>query len=259
MVLHYDEQTCEEIFSSKQFLETFNKKYTNENKNKLNTFLDSIETNKKYYKMGIHKNKKFKRVENNDTLIIKEINSLLNKLTYENKDDNIKQVINILEKQFLTYIIENIIQKSLLHHIYIPLYVDLLDNIKSKFDINNLLNKILENTYQSLVNENNNSNSYDNLILKNDNLDKLCGLGILISSLEKNHNIKNNSYKIVSDLLTNIDYNDQDNIYKRILCVYNIIKVNLGLRDNFYDELNDIKSNNISSKIKFKIMDIFDI
>ena len=72
MVLHYDEQTCEEIFSSKQFIDSFNKRYTNDNKQKLISFLDNIETNKKYYKMGIHKNKKFKRVENNDTLIIKE-------------------------------------------------------------------------------------------------------------------------------------------------------------------------------------------
>ena len=84
-------------------------------------------------------------------------------------------------------------------------------------------------------------------------------LGRIISSLEKQHNIKNNSYNIVSDLIKNIDYDDKNNLYKRILCIFNIIKVNTNLRDNFYDELNDIKSNNIPSKIKFKIMDIFDI
>lgn len=259
MVLHYDEQTCEEIFSSKQFIDSFNKRYTNDNKQKLIYFLDNIETNKKYYKMGIHKNKKFKRVENNDTLIIKEINSILNKLTYENKNYNINQIINILEKQFLTYIIENVIQKSLLHHIYIELYVDLINQIKDKFDINILLNKIIDETYNSLMNEKNNDKTYDSLIKKNDNLDKLSGLGILISSLEKQHNIKNNSYNIVSDLIKNIDYEDKDNLYKKVICIFNIIKVNTNLRDNFYDELNDIKSNNIPSKIKFKIMDIFDI
>ena len=209
--------------------------------------------------MGIIKNKKFKRNENNDTLIIKEINSLLNKLTHDNKNNNIKQIINILQKPFLKYIIENIIQKSLLHHIYIELYVDLVNNITTKFDINLLLNNILDKTYNSLVNEENYDNTYDNLIKKNDNLDKLSGLCILISNLEKKNNINNNSYNIISNLIKNIDYNDNDNLYKIIICIYNIITINKSLRDNFYDELNDIKSNNIPPKIKFKIMDIYDI
>ena len=47
MVLHYEEQTCEEIFSSKQFIDTFNKRYTIDNRQKLINFLDNIETNKK--------------------------------------------------------------------------------------------------------------------------------------------------------------------------------------------------------------------
>ena len=34
--------------------------------------------------MGIHKNKRFKRVENEDTTSIKNINSVFNKLTDEN-------------------------------------------------------------------------------------------------------------------------------------------------------------------------------
>ena len=73
MVLRYSEQTIEEIFSSKEFTNCFEEHYSNKNKDQLISFLNNIETNKKYYKMGIQKNKRFKRVENDDTICIKKI------------------------------------------------------------------------------------------------------------------------------------------------------------------------------------------
>lgn len=257
MVLHYTEQTCEEVFSSEKFNNLYNSNsYKN---NKLSNFLNGIDTNKKYYKMGISKNKKFKRKENSDTLIIKEINSLLNKLTYKNKNENIQKINTSLKPQFLKYVIENVIDKSLLHHIYIELYVELLNSISNKFDINVILNTMIDKYYNSLVNEENTSDSYENLIKKNNNLDKLCGLGIIVGYLERTHKLNKNSQFIISDLIKNIDYTDTDNLYKRIICIFNVIKVNPSIRDLFYDELNDIKKNKIPSKVKYKIMDIFDI
>tara|TARA_B100000282_G_scaffold276063_1_gene233877 strand:+ start:495 stop:1268 length:774 start_codon:yes stop_codon:yes gene_type:complete len=257
MVLHYKEQTCEEIFSSDKFNNLYdNNSYKN---NQLKKFLNNIETNKKYYKMGISRNKKFKRKENTDTLIIKEITSLLNKLTYENKNENIEKINISLKPQFLKYIIENVIDKSLLHHIYIELYVELLNIISKTYDINDILNTMIDKYYNTLVNEENSVDSYENLIKKNNNLDKLCGLGIIVGYLEKTHNLNKDSQYIISDLIKNIDYSDTDNLYKRIICIFNVIKVNPCIRDLFYDELNDIKKNKIPSKVKFKIMDIFDI
>ena len=257
MVLHYKEQTCEEIFSSEKFNNLYDdNSYKN---NQLKKFLNNIETNKKYYKMGISRNKKFKRKENTDTLIIKEITSLLNKLTYENKNENIEKINISLKPQFLKYIIENVIDKSLLHHIYIELYVELLNIISKTYDINDILNTMIDKYYNTLVNEENSVDSYENLIKKNNNLDKLCGLGIIVGYLEKTHNLNKDSKYIISDLIKNIDYTDTDNLYKRIICIFNVIKVNPCIRDLFYDELNDIKKNKIPSKVKFKIMDIFDI
>ena len=257
MVLHYKEQTCEEIFSSEKFNNLYDdNSYKN---NQLKKFLNNIETNKKYYKMGISRNKKFKRKENTDTLIIKEITSLLNKLTYENKNENIEKINISLKPQFLKYIIENVIDKSLLHHIYIELYVELLNIISKTYDINDILNTMIDKYYNTLVNEENSVDSYENLIKKNNNLDKLCGLGIIVGYLEKTHNLNKDSQYIISDLIKNIDYSDTDNLYKRIICIFNVIKVNPCIRDLFYDELNDIKKNKIPSKVKFKIMDIFDI
>ena len=113
MVLRYSEQTCEEIFSSKEFLNCFEEHYTNKNKEQLISFLNNIDTNKKYYKMGIHKNKRFKRVENTDTTNIKSINSLLNKLTTENYKIIIQDILKLVQSHILTYIIENIIQIQL--------------------------------------------------------------------------------------------------------------------------------------------------
>ena len=85
--------------------------------------------------MGISRNKKFKRKENTDTLTIKEINSLLNKLTYQNKNENIEKINTLIKPQFFKYIIENIIEKSLLHHIYIELYVELLNSISKNMTL----------------------------------------------------------------------------------------------------------------------------
>ena len=46
MVLHYTEQTCEEVFSSEKFNSLYhNNSYKN---NELKKFLNNIETNKKY-------------------------------------------------------------------------------------------------------------------------------------------------------------------------------------------------------------------
>lgn len=257
MVLHYTEQTCEEVFSSEKFNSLYhNNSYKN---NELKKFLNNIETNKKYYKMGISKNKKFKRKENTDTLIIKEITSLLNKLTYENKNENIEKINISLKPQFLKYIIENVIDKSLLHHIYIEVYVELLNIISKTYNINEILNTMIDKYYNLLVNEENTVDTYENLIKKNNNLDKLCGLGIIVGYLERTHKLNKDSRFIINDLLKNIDYTDTDNLYKRIICIFNVIKVNPSIRDLFYDELNDIKKNEIPSKVKFKIMDIFDI
>ena len=249
MVLQYSEQTCEEIFSSKEFLNCFEEHYSNKNKDQLISFLNNIETNKKYYKMGIHKNKRFKRIENEDTTSIKNINSLLNKLTDENSHTIIPDILKSVKPHIMTYVIENIINKSLLHHIYIELYVKLL----------NLINKELEKIYSSLINEDNDNNTYEGLCKKNNNLDKLSGLSILITHLEKENKINKNSKNIVDDLINNIDYNDLDNLFKIITCLFNIFKINTSLKEEYTGTLNEIKSQKINSKIKFKIMDILDI
>ena len=259
MVLQYSEQTCEEIFSSKEFLNCFEELYTENKKKTLLDFLNNIETNKKYYKLGIQKNKRYRKNENNDTTNIKKINSLLNKITFENYGNICEEVIPLLNKSILVYILENIIEKSLLHHIYIELYVKLINKMKINYDINLILNKELTNKYNVLLNENIKGDSYEDLCKKNNNLDKLSGLTILITYLEKDNMIVTNSEKIIDEFLKDINYENLDEIYKIMNCLYNIFYINPEIINKYSDRLNEIKNNKINSKIKFKIMDILDI
>ena len=57
----------------------------------LQIFLDSIDINKKYYRMNINKNKRYKKETTEDTQLIKNINSLINKLTDSNYEKVLKQ------------------------------------------------------------------------------------------------------------------------------------------------------------------------
>ena len=259
MVLKYSEEAIEKIISSKEFLNCFEENYNNDKKKFLIDFLNNIETNKKYYKMGIQKNKRFRRNENDDTLTIKNINSLLNKITFDNYDKICSEIQPLIKKHTLTYILENIIEKSLLHHIYIELYVQFINKIKESFDINDILNKELNKKYNSLINEKIEGNTYEDLCKKNNNLDKLSGLTILIAYLEKDNIIICNSEKIINELLNGINYDNLEYVYKMLTCLLNIFKINKDLIKIYSDKLNEIKSNKINSKIKFKIMDIFDI
>ena len=54
-----------------------------------------------------------------------------------------KDLPNSVKPHIMTYVIENIINKSLLHHIYIELYVK-LNLINKQHNIHILLNKELE-------------------------------------------------------------------------------------------------------------------
>ena len=73
------------------------------------TFLDNIETNKKYYRMNINKNKRYKKESCSRYIYIKEINSLVNKITDMNYE-NIKPLIieKVKSEHLIPYIIENI-------------------------------------------------------------------------------------------------------------------------------------------------------
>ena len=88
----------EECFFQSDDLEEALSLYKEENRGKikkLSDFLDNIQTNRKYYRTGIQKNKKYKKEVTEDTNIIKTINSLINRTTLNNYDTIKPKIINM--------------------------------------------------------------------------------------------------------------------------------------------------------------------
>tara|TARA_B100001094_G_scaffold325480_1_gene379903 strand:+ start:22862 stop:23653 length:792 start_codon:yes stop_codon:yes gene_type:complete len=249
---------------SKEFEEEM-EQYMIKNKRKVDElvrFLDNIETNKKYYRTGIHKNKKYKKDTTEDTDIIKKINSLINKLTDVNYKTLKEEIIALIKKDYIIpYIIENLIEKSILHHRYIPLYVGVIKDIHSK----NKLHLIIKNCnqyYTKFFNQgiiSTEKSFYENLCAQNKNIDNIIGLSILITYLEKEGIIQGYIEKVLVPFMNTINNQTTTDIeiFKMLTSFYNISEIYYKeIPSNYVQILQELKGKTKSSKIKFKIMDI---
>ena len=186
-------------------------------------FLDSIETNKKYYRIGIQKNKKYRKKQNEDTEDIKNINSLVNKLT-ENNFEVIKNEISTLinKEHLIPYIIETVIEKSILHHRYIKLYVSVLKDIDSKNKIRIITQKC-DKYYDDFFNKFKvDGSSYEDLCKKNKNIDNIIGLSILITYLEKEKILLNYVEKVLDPFMERVEETNEEELFKMLTSFYNI-------------------------------------
>lgn len=267
MVTHYTDKAVNDLFISEEYINKY-LTYKINNKDKienLNNFFNSLDINKKYYKMNISsKNKKFKNNLSNQTLIIKYINNELNKVTENNINDTIININNkILEnKTLLPIIIDTIIDKCIFQLQYIDLYVNILISLL-KIDNTNVT-VFINKKYDEIFNKNIIlENSYDNLCKINKNIDASIGISILIIKLELKNIISNYIDNIINGMINFIEINllNNDITYKYILSLYNIFL----LLDNNYISKYALKINkfiqneNINKKNKFKLMDIMDI
>lgn len=249
----------------KSYLESNNFKndylnYIKSKDNNLIQFLDDIDTNKKYYRIGINKNQRFRKVVNQDSQTIKEVNSLINKLTTDNYETIKKLMLEKISADYLIpYIIENLIENSLSHHIYIPLYVNLLSSLDFKKK-NSIVVKTCDKYYNELFLKLNaqSKSSYENLCNENRKLDNIIGYSLLISHLEKENIINKYIDKVldpfVNDLLMK---DDEKDLYKMLISFYSISQIHYTVIPERYQKiLKQLKLNTKSSKIRFKIMDI---
>ena len=249
----------------KEFLESegFKEKYTDYLKtrdNQLSEFLDNIDLNKKYYRMNINKNKRYKKDITEDTSSIKEINSMINKITnstYEVLKKDIIQKINA--DHIIPYIIQKLTESSIIHHIYIPLYVGILREIpssKKEAILYKLCNKYhIEYFFENK--ETINGGSYEKLCSKNKNIDNIIGFSLLISYLEKEDIIDNFIDKVLDSYMNNLSSKEDVELYKMLVSFENISKIHYHIIPKRYRTILDgIKENSSSSKIRFKIMDI---
>jgi hypothetical protein len=228
--------------------------------NKLISFLDDIDTNKKYYRIGINKNQRFKKVINKDSQTIKEINSLINKLTDDNYDKIKSLILEKISADYLyPYIIENIIENSLSHHIYISLYVNLLNELNFTKK-NTIIVKTCDKYYNELFMKRNtdSKSSYENLCNENKKLDNIIGYSLLISHLEKENIINKYIDKVIDPFVNDLlRVEDEKDIYKMLVSFYSISQIHYTIIPERYQKiLKQLKVNTTSSKIRFKIMDI---
>ena len=153
---YYSGEMINNLFNNEKFILEYNE-YSKDNNNllELRKFIDSIQLNKKYFRLELNKKNNYKKKYKNqnigeDTLSIKEINSLLNKLTDKNILSIRKKIkLKLINKDYLTeLIIEDILQKCIVHNSYISLYLELIhylysDNKNINDIIYNLTNKII--------------------------------------------------------------------------------------------------------------------
>ena len=222
-----------DLFQTSSFKENF-EEYKSKNTKAINDitdFLDSIETNKKYYRIGIQKNKKYRKKQNEDTEDIKNINSLVNKLT-ENNFEVIKTEISTLinKEHLIPYIIETVIEKSILHHRYIKLYVSVLKDIDSKNKIRIITQKC-DKYYDDFFNKFKVSgSSYEDLCKKNKNIDNIIGLSILITYLEKENILLNYVEKVLDPFMERVEETNEEELFKMLTSFYNISQL-------YYEEI----------------------
>ena len=253
----------------KQYLESEDSKKLYEEylktKNKdLISFLDNIDLNKKYYRMNINKNKKYTKITTEETSTIKEINSMINKLTNSNYEI-LKQKIseNIKYDYIIPYIIQKLTESSMKHHIYIPLYVGIIKEIQSEKK-QTILFKLCNKHYtEFFFKENNNLNndksSYEKLCENNKNIDNIIGFSLFISYLEKEDIISNFIEKVLDQFVTSLTLlnNSEVELYKMLVSFENISNIHYQIIPSRYKKImEEIKSTSKSAKIKIKIMDI---
>ena len=168
----------------------------------------------------------------------------------------------IKSEHLIPYLIENICDNAILHHKYISLYVGILKEINSKNKVKMIMkicNKYHSNFFDKKENDINNM-SYQELCLKNKNIDNIIGLSLFITYLEKEQIINGLIDNILEPYMDNILIIEDDvEIYKMILSFYNISQIhykNTKIPDVYVNKLTTLKEKTKSSKIKFKIMDI---
>ena len=250
-----------DLFQTSSFKEGFEEYKSKNTKtiNEITEFLDSIETNKKYYRIGIQKNKKYRKRQNEDTEDIKNINSLVNKIT-ENNFEVIKNEISTLinKEHLIPYIIETVIEKSILHHRYIKLYVSVLKDINTKNKIKFITQKC-DKYYDDFFNKFKvDGSSYEDLCKKNKNIDNIIGLSILITYLEKEKLLLNYVDKVLDPFMERVGETNEEELFKMLTSFYNISQLYYEeIPEKYKEKLVKLKEGK-SHKIRFKIMDILD-
>jgi len=256
------EEKINNILKSGEFLNLYEKYKKNIDIDKLSNFFDDIETNKNYFRLNIKKSNKFFN-KNNDTLTIKNINANINKCTDDNYNELIITIVNDITKNehLINLIMENILEKCILHQTYIHIYVKIIEEIHKNINIKRILNNTL-NKYHKFILEGNSEksdNKYENLCNENMKTDNMIGYLMLITYLDKNNIVKERINELLKNIMENILEKENDEIFKLLNCIQNICKVSKDYIINYIDIIKQLKDKKYNSKVRCKVMDIEDL
>ncbi len=268
----YSEEYLDSLYQNEEFLSEYDEFMKDNVKvNEFKKFIDGIELNTKYFRLTLHKVGKNRRYKNQnlgeDTIAIKEINSLLNKLTDRNLQDiQAKILVKLNKKDYLMkMMIQNIIEKCIVHTNYIPMYIDLIVGIYG--DNNGVKKLVIDSTdqlYTKIQGTETSAEQSDYLKFcdKNKKLDKLIGHSILMTELEKKKIVQGKIHPILEDFISQMkECTDNDEKYKCVQCLYSVFKTlyeDCLLPEGYIQQLDKLIAEEKSMKIKFKMMDIID-
>jgi len=256
------EEQVNEILSSSKFQEDYLSYEKNIDVEKLSNFFDDIETNRNYFRLNIKKSRKYCN-KNNDTLTIKNINSNINKCTDDNYDNIIKLIITDItkNKHLINLILESLLEKSIIHHTYVNIYVKILNEINKYINVNRVLNNLLNKYSDMIFNHNNETsdNKYEDLCNINKQTDNMIGYLMLITYLDKYGIITNRINNLLEIIMGNILDKDNDEIFKLLNCIYNICLISVDYIMGYKEKIMLLKDKKYNSKVRCKVMDIEDL
>tara|TARA_X000000950_G_C13916356_1_gene661180 strand:+ start:6176 stop:6931 length:756 start_codon:yes stop_codon:yes gene_type:complete len=246
----YSKDELKIIYDDVDFIESY--KLYNDKYN-LNEFLDSIDTNKDYYKLKI--SSKYDQSENNK--IMQTILEYLNKVTCNNYIDIKNNIIKLLVVDIVDEYIKHILEKIIQHEFYSKEYKFILNEVNKIYDKKCIINMHINSIYDSInKNKNKNNSDYDKLCNHNRLVDNLIGYYRMIIQVNSLNLFEGSIDNIISDIIINIKDSDEDNQYKYLQCLLSIIK-NDKEKHNLIDK--DLSNHLKSKKNKFLLMDINDL
>ena len=264
MIIYSDEK-LKQLYACDTFI---NKLASRDNGdiNKLSVFLESMQLNTKYYRLTTNKNNmKYKKLISRDTVLLKDLNSILNKLT----DSNVTKLsVKIKEKikdklHLRSMIIKTILEKSVVHINFITVYVELLLHLYSDIE-ESQMNQLLNEMYNSIHNKNidDSQSEYLQFCDKNKKIDLIIAHTYLVCECEKKGLIKEKITNMIDELIEEYSKSvDGEDRFRSIKCLYTIfesIYSGKNLPDSYIHKLNKCKDEEKQMKIKFRIMDILE-
>jgi hypothetical protein len=292
MVNYYSSNELETFYSSDDFADSLKRELKSVKSSNLIKFLNSLPTNKNYYKSG--QRNKFKRgfrkqaTQSEETQTIKKVNVLLNKISPHSVEKITDGVL--LELKFYPHltnlVTESILEKAILQSTYCTHYVDLIIQLIKVHDVKHIMGKLLiqfkekyiTNEYLEKSEEDKDSipeksaqEKYDEFCKKNKQKDYLMGYAILIVELYNKGLIHLNYINMIINILLNKMYYTKDEalddaetlelIEMNVYCLHKIfanIKIKRDLK-SFIKKIDLLlKQKKYKPKLKFKLMDIKD-